>query len=48
MLVDGEFFDSASLARMLYDAKNKRNGAVDSPLSGAPALLESFLSKANL
>jgi hypothetical protein len=48
MLLAEGYFDSASLARMLLDAKEKSNEAAEAPLNEGPALLESLLSEANL
>lgn len=48
MLLDDRYFDSASLARMLLDAKEKSEGAYGAPLQDAPDLLDKLLSEANL
>lgn len=48
MLLDDRYFDSASLARMLLDAKEGGDGASGAALKDAPHLLEKLLIEANL
>lgn len=48
ILLDERYFDSASLSRMLYDAKKKDSGAYEAPLKEAPSLLNRLLSEASV
>lgn len=48
VLLDDQYFDSASLARMLYDGSTGGNGAYRASLREAPALLSRLISEAGL
>lgn len=48
ILFDQGYFDADSLARLLLDAKEGRNEAVEAPLEEAPALLKRLLREAGL